>query len=381
MKICGVIAEYNPFHNGHIYMLQEIRKSFDGIAAVMSGNFVQRGEPACADKWTRAKWAMDGGVDLIIELPVVYAVNTAERFAFGAVSLLDGLGCIDGICFGSEAGEIQPILAAAEMLEQEPAEVSGRLQEALRSGESFPAARQKAWDGLIDGTLLSQPNNILAIEYIRALIRLKSTIKPMTIPRLHAGYHDREGRGGIASASGIRDMLRRNVDYSQYTPVGKLPAINTAPLDMIFIGELRRRGIRCFEEIPDVCEGLGDRFLKAAGKTADVGELLTLVHTKRYPKTRLSRIVINTILGNQRMLSQKPVQYARVLAANETGRRILRQIKNTGAVEVVTKTADYTKLHTDPVFQKDILATDIYALCVPGDRLPGWDYRKSPVVE
>ena len=220
MKTIGIVAEYNPFHNGHLYQLQASRQQAGAECAVvvMSGNYTQRGEPAIVDKWARAEMALHSGADLVIELPVAYAMGSAEYFAYGAVKLLDSLGAIDMICFGSEAGSIDNLSAAARILADEPENYRSYLKEFLSEGISFPAARQKAislYAKSIYGkdhlsSLLKSPNNILGIEYLKALLRLKSNIIPMTIERIGSNYNSAELSGNMSSATSIRKILNDN---------------------------------------------------------------------------------------------------------------------------------------------------------------------------
>ena len=179
MQITAVIAEYNPFHFGHRYQLEQIKKHSDAAVVIMSGPFVQRGEAAITDKWTRARAALLNGADLVLELPVIFALASAREFASGAVSLLDRTRAIDKLCFGTESGDAEALIKAAEIIENEPPQVSGKIKALVSEGMSYPAARELAFSELVPGGLLSSPNNILAIEYIRALMRIDSAIEPM----------------------------------------------------------------------------------------------------------------------------------------------------------------------------------------------------------
>ena len=213
MRVVGLIAEYNPYHNDHKYHIEKAKElaTADYAIVVMRGNFVQRGTPAIMPKHLRAEAALKCGADLGIELPVYYATGTAEQFAYGAVSLLDKLGCVDAICFGSECGDIEPLKSLAKILCDEPAEYKENLQFNLRSGMSFPLARQKAIQAVCDSShlteLLEQPNNILGIEYLKALYRLGSNIEPLTIRREASHYHDTELQEQFSSASALRGTI------------------------------------------------------------------------------------------------------------------------------------------------------------------------------
>jgi len=220
MKVLGIVVEYNPFHNGHLYHLQASRASCraDCVVGVMSGNFTQRGEPAIINKWARTEMALLNGVDLVIELPCAYAMASAEYFAFGAVKLLDSLGAVDTLCFGSESGNIQKLAEVASILADEPILYKQALKTSLASGKSFPAARQEALSNYLNSLLgrdylsdaITSPNNILGIEYLKALIKLNSKIVPISIERKGSGYHSLELSGEICSATAIRKTLAEN---------------------------------------------------------------------------------------------------------------------------------------------------------------------------
>lgn len=377
MKLCGIITEYNPFHNGHRYQIQQIKKNYDAIVCVMSGSFVQRGAPACADKWARTRWALENGADLILELPCVFAVNTAERFAFGAVCILNHLGCVDGLCFGSESGDLEALSQAAFYLDHEPPKISRAIKDFLKEGLSYAAARSRAFSGLLTPGVLDTPNNILAVEYLRALNRTKSAIVPFTIQRVKTGYHDLSPRDHIASASAIRNMQKEGIDFSAYTPATAFSIPDTAPLDALFTGNMRRWGALFLKALPDISEGIEQRFEKGAALFSTIDKISDYVKTKRYTKTRIDRIIINALLGNTASLSQQPPAYLRVLGFTKTGAAILKKAKNTAVVPIITKTADYKK--KDPVFQQDLLATDLQALCLP-DKRGGKDFTLSPIV-
>ena len=244
MKTVGIIAEYNPFHKGHAYHLQKAKELADADYAVvvLSGDFVQRGGPAIVDKYLRAEMALRSGADLVLELPVSYAAGSAEAFAQGAVSVLEAVGCVDALCFGSEAGGLSALLSYARLFEEEPPAYRELLKEALRQGFSFPAARSRAAeeyrnlterilpccaddaDCRRSASLLEEPNNILGVEYCRALIRRNSSIRPLTLPRRSSGYHDLSLDTEMASASAIRERkLRENRSSRGWLSSARLP--------------------------------------------------------------------------------------------------------------------------------------------------------------
>lgn len=374
MKITGIIAEYNPFHSGHTYQLGKIES--DATVAVMSGSFVQRGDVAVADKWTRARLAVIGGVDLVVELPVVFALNTAQKFALGAVSLLNDMG-VDELCFGSESGSIDALFKTAELIENEPIEISEKIKQLIDSGISYPAAREKAYSGRIPDGILSEPNNILAVEYLRALIRLKSKITPLTVKRHGAGYNDTVPNGGTASASAIREMLKNGTDAREFTSYSGVPN-DLSLLDSAVTAKLRMMTARELQKINDVSEGLENRILRAAAEHSTIDAIAESIKTKRYTMSRIRRILISSLLGITSDMSSHMPDYIRVLAMNETGRAVLKELKNRSALQIITKTADYNG--NSPLFAMDLRATDIAALCETENKKGGKDYTISPAV-
>ena len=374
MKITGIVSEYNPFHSGHKYQISQI--SADAVVSIMSGSFVERGDTAIADKWTRAELAIRGGVDLVIEMPVVFALNTAQKFALGAVSLMDSMG-IDEICFGSECGDIEALKNAACLIENEPQSVSEKIKKLVSDGMSYPSAREKAYSGLISENILSSPNNILAVEYLRAIMRLKSKITAVAVKRAGAGYNEIEANGEIASAAAIRQMIRDGRDVSQYTDFkGKMNDLSK--LDSAVTAVLRTISRNKLAMINEVGEGLENRIIKAAAQYDTIDEIAETVKTKRYTMSRIRRILIASLLNLTADLSMIMPDYIRVLAMNKNGMAALREIKDRTSLPIITKTADYTG--NSLLFQKDILATDIAALTESKNRQGGRDFTTSPII-
>ena len=376
VKITGIIAEYNPFHNGHKYQIEKAREKCDAIVVIMSGSFVQRGEIAITDKWTRAKEALKNGADLVIELPVIYSLNTAQKFAKGAVRILNRTGVVNTLCFGSENGDINKLKNAGRLLYDEPLEVSEKIKKYVSEGMSYAAARTKAYEGYIDADILSNPNNILAVEYIKALIETESNIEPFTIKRCGTGYNDMHTSGDIASATAIRNMAFNNEDFGKYTTSVDFEIYNKNGLDSAVIAYLRTIDKASLALINDVGEGLENRIKDAAMKCTSVDELCDMVTTKRYPRSRIQRIVFSSLLGLTKEICEKECNYLRVLGMNDIGKEILRDIKRKSQLNIITKTADYKC--EDEVFKKDILATDLFALCA--QKAAGMDYVNSPVI-
>ena len=313
-KVAAVICEYNPFHAGHAYHLAKTRSlGATHIVAIMSGSFVQRGEPAMFSKWSRAKCALDGGADLVLELPLPWCMSSAESFARGGVALAHGLGCVDLLSFGSELGEISPLLQAAE------AAISPLIQEKIRlllsEGFSYPSAREKAIEdqfGSDVSRLFQEPNNILAIEYCKALTLLSSPIQPITISRAGASHDAAEpsrGSGGFASASYLRArLLRKDYDgVKSFIPesvltilleeiqTGRAPCSLTA-LERPILAALRNLSPEELAKLPDVSEGLEYRIASAVRKTTSLYQLFAEIKTKRYTHARIRRIIVSAFL-------------------------------------------------------------------------------------
>lgn len=383
MKTMAVICEYNPFHNGHAYQLATHRKELeaDGIIAVMSGQFVQRGAPAVCDKWTRAKMALAGGCDLVLELPAIYATASAERFASGAVSLIEQLKIVDYLSFGSECGCLDKLADIADLL-LSPG-FHNRVETALKRGASYPSARTEVISeslGKEYAALLSTPNNTLGIEYLKALKKLRSRILPYTLRRA-------VGSGRFATASDIRSMLVSGNDATSLLPTSTSEILSQteifsggAALDHIITYLFRTLTLEQLRRIPDMTEGLEHRFITAAAKYHTFEDIISAVKTKRYTQTRLNRIIINLLLGiTQEDILIEP-QYIRVLGMNETGRSILRAMKKKVSIPIIVKTADakLTTSHAKRMFEIDVKASDIYALLT--QKRGAADYTTSPVI-
>lgn len=373
MKICGIVAEYNPFHNGHAHLIKEAKQNgATHIVAVMSGNFVQRGDVAVCSKWARTKMALESGVDLVLELPVTFASATAQRFALGAVGTLDALGCVDMLCFGSECASTQRITQLAKAVEDD--EVCERIRTKLSSGLTFAAARQSALTELgYDGELLSNPNDTLAVEYVKALLDLQSAITPVALKRIGVG-HDEGANGDIASASYIRKLIMQNEDVSGYVPEATAEIIkqqikqsacpaDLGRLDRALLMTLRKMSVQQMSLLPDISEGLENRLYKASREATSVDKLIEAVKTKRYTHARLRRILMFALLGiDKTVYSMKP-SYIRVLGMTESGRQILAESKP--ILPVITRAKDALSLESDAkaLFDAECVADDVYALC------------------
>ena len=383
MKTACIICEYNPFHNGHKYQIDEIKKEYDAVVCIMNGHFMQRGDIAIFDKWTRAKAALMCGADLVVELPVCFGLNSAQRFSYGGVALAEKMGVIDALCFGSECGDIEKIKNASELIYNEPDEISAKIKENLVCGDSFPLARQKAFGSLIDESLLSEPNNILAVEYVRALKEMESSILPVTIKRYKSDYHETKAKSEITSATAVRKMIYNAEDVRMYIPKTASDAFlekkasNINKLNNILLYLLRTKTAEELSFINDVSEGLENRLKLSISQCNGFDEICEFVKTKRYTMTRIRRVLLSVILGIDKEIAKEDPKYLRVLGMNKKGADILSEVKKKSKLEIITKTADYKGFNRS--FDIDILAGDIYSMCCD-DLKMGLDFLNSPVV-
>ncbi len=325
VKNIGIVCEYNPFHNGHAKQLQAVRQQGRAVC-LMSGSYVQRGEPAIVDKYTRAKAAVLCGADLVLELPLPYAISSAEGFADGAVEIFSRLGCMDGLCFGSESGTAQSLMDGAALLLSE--KLQEGLREELKKGVSFPKARQLAAEALgMEKGLLDKPNNILAIEYCKALLRRNSTMEPIVLHR-GGNYH-----GGQEQAEPSASFLRSIEDWEGYVPHEAWQLFQAAPRYTVEAGErawlcaLRFLEEGDFETLPYGSEGLWRKVMEACRTQGSLAEILEHAKSKRYPMARLKRMLLCALLGMTEEMQKEPVPYARVLAMNSRGQELMRQLR------------------------------------------------------
>lgn len=377
MRTAGLIAEFNPFHNGHKYILEEIKKDFDAVIVVMSGDFVQRGDIAVTDKHTRAAAALRNGADLVIELPVIYALNTAQKFAYGAVEILNKTGAADALVFGSESGNADELIRAAELLENESAEISERIKKIISSGVSYPAARAEAYKGLISADILSKPNNILAVEYIRALLYTGSSMKPYTIKRTN-DFHSTAAEGSIVSATAVRQLIAAGKSTEAFIPEPEFDVYSLRRLDTAITYHLRTAEPEQLAEINDINEGLENRIISAARENFGFEAICAAVKSKRYTMSRVRRVILSSFLGLTKELCKSAPTYIRVLGMNGNGRAVLKEMKRKSTLPVIVKTADFKP---DKIFKAEIRASEAAALCRKGGALnAGREYTVSPVI-
>ena len=408
MHVTGIIAEYNPFHNGHARMIEAVRQRLPGTAviALMSGSFTQRGEPAILDKWQRAMAAICGGCDLVLELPFVFAVRSAQDFARGAVLLLERLGIATHLAFGIEHDDIQGLQHCAKMIDA-PC-LQEKIHAGLQEGHSYAEALTEALaaETGMEKATLKQPNTILALEYLRSLHLTGSSMEPVPIQRQGAGHKDTDLLGSISSASAIRKEAQKNSpawdELKTALPPASFDALwkdrNSFPqADMfhkLLLSSLYRMNLPQLREIHGINEGMEHRILSAAREALSLPALLDGIASRRYPRSRIQRVLAHLLFGfaweQASSFDRCGPQYVRVLAFNDTGRMLLRGIRNRNRLPLITKTsrflrsADLSRLPDDlPSLQRmmrfDCLGTDMRELCRPIPIPCGKDFLQSPL--
>ncbi|MCQ2460723.1 MAG: nucleotidyltransferase family protein [Clostridia bacterium] len=381
MKTVGLVAEYNPYHNGHQYMVTKCREEgATHVVAVMSGNFVQRGSVAIMDKRARAKAALLDGVDLVIELPVPWAVSTAELFAKGGLSILQGLGCVDALAFGCETADKEMLIKAADAVCD--IKVHEQIKEELTGGITYAVARENAvrklyGDKIAD--IISKPNNILAVEYLKAMRSLGSNFDIMPILRRGAEHDSLKENGEFSSASALRIMLERGDEKAfEYMPCGsvaefkRLQNVGRAPVaiddsERAILSRLRMLTVEEIKEAPDISEGLENRIYNAIQSATSLEELYSIVKTKRYTHSRIRRIITSLYLGIAPQDALHKVPYIRVLGFNERGREILRAAKDNAVMPIIMKSSQSYDLpeYGKHIFDLECKATNLYNLATP----------------
>lgn len=397
MKILGLITEYNPFHYGHKYHLEEsmnITNSTHSIA-VMSGSFVQRGEPSLVDKWTKSKMAIDNGVDLVVELPFVYSTQSAELFGYGAVRLLDKTNSVDYLSFGTELGELAPLKELAKIFIEEPKLYKDALKYYLSLGLSFSVSRSKAIEKYLNSynttntysKTLKGSNNILAIEYLKALYKLDSKIIPIAIKRLGSNYKDIDLQQGFASATGIRHKIFESELHSvrNLLPRESYNALEQYEekynyynrienYEQIFNYILSTTDADKLKSFHNMETGLENRIIKMGESSNNINTIIKSITTKRYPLTRIQRIFIHLLNkldeNTIKELYKYDPQYIRVLGSNKKGFEILNKIKKNSDINIITKYADYKNLNNNIInkfLSIEEQATNLYFLGLKSD--------------
>ena len=406
-KVLGIVCEYNPFHNGHLYHLEQSKKMTGAnyTVAIMSGNFTQRGSTSLIDKWSKAESAINCGVDLVLELPVLYATSSAENFAEGAIKILDSLKVVDYISFGAETSDTDILTKFADILYKEPKKYKTLLSHELGKGLSYPQARENALLMYLNDirkyvNIISSPNNILGIEYIKALKKYKSNIMPISIARFESGYHDTGYTSNIASATAIRnivknggfDILRQLLPAPSYSILMNnikqghiIPDLSVFEKEIIY--NLRKMDVTEISELPDVSEGLEFAIKKAANSCNSIVEFLNIIKSKRYTSTRIQRILLYSLLGitkKDMALSRKQYPYIRVLGLNNRGKFLISEIaKANPKLEIITSVKRFVDNNSNKNFklmlEKDIWATDVYTIGYEYDSWNHLDFTKKIV--
>lgn len=398
MRICAIISEYNPFHNGHFYQISKTRQETESThaIAIMGGNFLQRGDIASFPKHIRAKAALLGGIDLVLELSAPFAMSSAEYFASGAVRLANALGCVDILSFGSECGAISALEKISHLLSESVFQEA--VDRYLKNGISFPSARQRAVAELCGpdtGEILSGSNDTLAIEYIRALQTSGSSIRPFAVPRTGAAHDSTDSSGAFASATSLRKgihaggvgAIRNYVPAAAYAVCRDAAAIGQGPanhkkIETALLYRLRQMSKSDFAALPDVTEGLENRLVSAARSAVSVEEFLFKAKTKRYTLSRIRRILFYSFAGMKKELVKQAPPYVRVLGFNQKGAEILKLCKNTASLPVSSRLIDLSKTGEKAKAFADLEArcTDLYQLSLPSPTPCGIDYTTNPVI-
>lgn len=410
MNICGIIAEYNPFHNGHLYQLKKAKElsNADYTIIIMGGNFMQRGTPAIMDKYTRAKVALSCGADMVIELPSYYSTGSAEYFALGAISLLDKLGSVTHICFGSECGDVALLSKIAKILQEESPEFQNCLQSHLRSGETYPSARTSALMKIApelsaDISVLNSPNNILGIEYIKNILKLNSSIIPLTTKRYGSGYHDMRLGINQSSATALRQALWSGVKINELS--SQLPEQSFKILDEYFKNnelihlndfseilyyKLLAERDKGFTDYVDVSQALSDRICNNLYKFDGYEAFCDLLKTREVTYSRISRCLYHILLNMQKNDLEKFINelgvtpYARVLGFRKEAGDLLSEIDKHTSVPLITKLADASQILSAPAYEmlkKDITVNDIYSsIRASKGKVPMFNEYSTPIV-
>lgn len=386
MQATGIIAEYNPFHNGHLYHIQETKRlTQQPVIVVMSGSFMQRGEPAILSKWQRAAFAVQGGADLVLELGCAFTLRSAEFFARGAVELLAATGCVNTLACGTEHPQ-SDFVAAARLACS--AEAQARLRELLQSGSSYA----QAWEKILGAhTAFRSPNDILALEYSKALLQTAASIKPLYLQRTDEGYNSTAISGSIASASAIRQALALgNCTWQQATPACTHAALTRGGYDAQLLWQLLKYRLRLLtpQQLAERCEaseGL-ENLLSKAGDCTCLQAALAACISKRYTASRIRRLLLQLLLDQSKAVwqQQKPA-YLRVLAFNDNGRQLLHQMKKSASLPLITKLGQNALNNDNAAYQTqlalEIAATDTWSLLQHNTALNrrGNDFYQSPI--
>lgn len=404
-KILAIIAEYNPFHNGHLYHLEKSKKIVDPdySICIMSGNFCQRGDTSIIDKWSKAEMAIKSGFDLVIELPVIYSISSAENFAEGALKILNAFNNVT-LSFGSECGNINVLNKFANILYDEPKEFSTILTHELAKGISYPKARENALMLYLNdvrkyANVLSNSNNILGIEYLKAIKKLRSKVQPITVKRIGTDYNSLKIKDRLASATAIRNLIQNDEDVAKLVPKSSFDILSSnmkygktvnglAIFEKEIIYTLRKMSIQEIADLQDVSEGLENLIKTAADSCNTLEDLINSIKSKRYTRSRIQRILLYSLLD----ITKKDIQesykvnpYIRVLGVSNHGKELLSEIsKKRSKFPVITSVKKFMDSSNNKVLKnmlsKDILASNIYTLGYDYDSKSNLDYTKKLII-
>ena len=405
-RVLGIIAEYNPFHNGHLSHLKQSKKLTNSkyTIAVMNGHFTQRGETSIVNKWEKTKMALENGIDLVIELPLIYSISSAENFAYGSIKILDSLNIVDTLSFGAEYSDIKTFNKISDLLVKEPTDYKNELKNNLNTGLSFAKSRENAIINFLGNNqdyidILSNPNNILAIEYIKALKKLNSKIIPYSVKRTN-NYNSQNIQKNITSGTSIRNALKENKIelLSEVMPISSYKILNKnlknnqlvyiSNFEKLILFKLRELKIDEIANLPDVNEGLEHLIKKAANSSSNLDDLIEKIKSKRYTRTRIQRIVLYALLGITKKdmeISKQISPYIRVLGFNENGKKLLSKItKENPNLEIITSVKKFEDTCKNKdlknMLQKDILSSNIYTLGYEKISEANLDYTKKLII-
>lgn len=403
-KILAIIAEYNPFHNGHLYHIQKSKSLInpDFSICIMSGNFCERGIPSIIDKWSKTEIALKNGFDLVIELPVVYSISSAENFAEGAIKILNAFDNVT-LSFGSECGDLNVLQDIANVLYDEPKEFSTILSHELSKGLSYPKARENAILLYLNdirkySNILSNPNNTLGVEYLKAIKKLKSNVTPFTVQKIESSYKKLKFHDRLASATEIRNLIKKNQDVKKLIPIssfnilldninhGKIITdINIFEKEIIYT--LRQMSVKEIADLQDVTEGLENLIKQTANNCNNLEDLINLIKSKRYTRTRIQRILLYALLKITKkdiLNSYKTIPYIRVLGVSIKGKYLLSRFNNP-KYTLITSIKNFMDTNTNKKYkkliEKDILASNIYTLGYEYGSKSNLDYTKKLIVQ
>lgn len=404
-KVLGIIAEYNPFHNGHLYHIEQSKELVnpDYTVCIISGNFVQRGNVSIIDKWSKAEMALHAGANLVIELPTIYSTSSAENFAEGCIKILDSFKLDTVLSFGSECGDINTLNKFAEILYKEPQEYRSLLNHELQTGISYPKARENALLMYVNdirkyANTLSSPNNILGIEYLKAIKKLKSNVLPLTIKRNAVDHDSEEIIEDYASSTHIRELLCENKNITKLVPKfsydilarqinsGK-SVLDIAAFEREILYALRKMTLNQISNLPDVTFGLANSLMYAVNSCNSYEKIISMVKSKTYTQSRVQRILLYALLGitkEDMQESKKTKPYIRVLGLDDKGRELLSELsKSNPKLPVITSVKDFYNTSNNRSLTRmlniDVLATNIYTLEYLQDSQANLDYTQKIV--